>query len=149
MDVILMEHIQGVGKMGEVANVSRGFARNYLLPRKKALLATQENLSAFEAQRKELEAGQAKAKSAAEAEAVKFEELSITLSRQASETGQLYGSIKARDIEAALAEKGLQVERQSILIGNPIKEVGEHTVRIALHPEVVVDIKVEATRQSL
>jgi large subunit ribosomal protein L9 len=148
MDVILLEQIQGVGQLGDTVNVTRGFARNYLLPRGKALPASKENLAKFEAERKEREAQTAKAKKEAEKLAEKFTGVNITLQRQASETGMLYGSVKARDIEAALTEKSLAVPRANIQIGNPIKEVGEHTVQLFLHAEVVVALPVIIARQS-
>ena len=125
-----------------------GFGRNFLLPRKKALLANKANQEAFSARKAELEAQSASAKADAEKLAAKFEGLTLVLSRFASETGQLYGSIKARDLSAALAEKQLDVPTSEIMIGSPIKEVGEHNVRVALHPEVVITVPVTVERQS-
>jgi large subunit ribosomal protein L9 len=148
MDVILLEQIQGVGQLGETVSVKRGFARNYLLPRGKALPASKENLAKFETERKERETQMAKAKKAAEKLAEKFSGIQISLQRQASETGMLYGSIKARDIEAALTEKSLDVPRANIQIGSPIKEIGEHQVQLFLHAEVVVGLPVIVSRQS-
>ena len=149
MEVILLEQIQGVGTLGEVVNVARGFARNFLLPRNKALPARKENMAKFEAERKEREAKTVGEKSVAEEASVKFTDLSVIIKRQASEVGMLYGSVKARDIEAVLAEKGLDVPRANIQIGKPIKEVGTHSVQIFLHPEVTVTITVDVARQTL
>jgi len=149
MQVILMEQIQGVGQMGDVTNVANGYARNFLLPRGKALLANKSNMAKFEAQKAEMAKTQAAAKADAEKAAEKLAGVSIKLNRQASEVGALYGSIKARDIEASLLEKGHTVARQNIQIGTPIKEVGDHSVQLFLHPEVVHDLPVTVERQSL
>ncbi|MFZ2620570.1 MAG: 50S ribosomal protein L9 [Alphaproteobacteria bacterium] len=148
IQVILLEQIHGVGKLGQIVKVARGFARNYLLPRGKALNASKENMAKFEAERAAREATMATAKAAAEKEAAKFENLTIALQRQASETGMLFGSVKGRDIAAALAEKGLTVEVSAIEIGNPIKNVGDHSVKVVLHPEVSVKLAVTVARQS-
>lgn len=149
MQVILMEQIQGVGQMGDVTNVANGYARNFLLPRGKALLANKDNMAKFEAQKAEMAKTQATEKAAAEKAAEKLAGVSIKLNRQASEVGALYGSIKARDIEASLLEQGHTVARQNIQIGTPIKEVGDHTVQLFLHPEVVHELPVTVERQSL
>lgn len=148
MNVILLEQIQGVGKLGDTVSVARGYARNFLLPNGKALPASKENMAKFEAERTTLEATRSTAKAAAEKLSVKFTDLSVSISRQASETGMLYGSVKSRDIEAALAEKSIEAARANIQIGTPIKEVGDHSVKVFLHPEVVVDLNVNVTRQS-
>lgn len=149
MQVILKEHIQGVGQMGDVTTVAAGYARNFLLPRGKALLANKANLEQFEKEKAALAKTQAAAKAEAEKQAENLAGVSIKLNRQASETGVLYGSIKARDIEVSLSEQGHTVARQNIQIGTPIKEVGEHTVQLFLHPEVVHVLPVEVERQSL
>lgn len=148
MNVILMEGIHGVGRVGEVVKVKAGFARNYLLPRKLALLANKDNVAQVEAQKAELEAKNNAAKSAADKQAAKFEGLTLVLSRHASETGQLYGSIKARDFAEELSGKGLPVDASNILLTDAVKTVGEHTIRIALHPEVVVSVPVTVERQT-
>ncbi|MDD9911467.1 MAG: 50S ribosomal protein L9 [Alphaproteobacteria bacterium] len=148
MDVILLEQIQGVGTLGETVSVSRGYARNFLLPRGKALPASAENLAKFEAERKDREASMAEGRTRAEELATQFTDLTVMIKRQASETGVLYGSVKARDIEAALAEKSITVARSEIQIGTPIKEVGNHDVKVYLHPEVVVSLNVAVERQS-
>jgi large subunit ribosomal protein L9 len=147
--VILLEALQGVGKIGDIVAVKAGFARNFLLPRKKALIATKPNLEDVAARRKELEGASNKLKAEAEKTAAKFEGLTLTLNRHASETGQLYGSLKARDIAAQLRERGLEVEASQVMMGDAIKMVGDHKVRVALHPEVIVDLPVVITRQTL
>ena len=149
MNVILLEQIQGVGALGETVSVARGYARNFLLPKGKALPASKENLAKFEAERADLEKQRNTAKAEAEKTSKKFTDLSVNISRQASETGMLYGSVNSRDIEAALAEQGITAARANIQIGTPIKEVGDHSVKVFLHPEVVVDLNVAVTRQSV
>jgi len=140
MEVILLERIERLGQMGDVVKVKPGFARNYLLPQKKALRATEENKRFFESRRTELEATNLKRRQEAEAVAKKMEGVSLTLIRQAGESGQLYGSVTARDIAVALTEAGYHVERGQIQIGQPIKILGIHTEHVALHPEVSVEI---------
>ncbi|MBI1309186.1 MAG: 50S ribosomal protein L9 [Proteobacteria bacterium] len=147
--VILTEGQQGVGKLGEVVRVKSGYARNYLLPRGKALVATKANLEKFEAQKAEFEATQSKAKAEAEKLAAKHKEFKLELTRNASETGQLYGSIKAKDLAVDISAAGLQVAASQVIIGEAIKVVGEHTVRVALHPEVIITVPVTVSRQSL
>ncbi len=149
MQVILLEALQGVGKIGETVRVKGGFARNYLLPRNKALVATKSNAEKFAAQKAELEAKSAAAKGAAEKQAASLEGLKLEISRYASETGQLYGSVKAKDLVTELASKGVKVEASQVLIATAIKEVGEHTIRVALHPEVLFTVPVVIARQSL
>lgn len=149
MQVILLEAMHGVGKIGEVVRVKAGFARNFLLPRNKALVATKDNLANVEAQRADLETKSAEAKKAAEKLSAKFEGLKLALNRYASETGQLYGSVKARDLATALSEKNLTVETSAILIGEPIKMVGDHTIKLVLHPEVIITVPVVIERQSM
>lgn len=147
MQVILLEPVTGLGKMGETVDVRNGYARNYLLPQRKALSATKGNLAKFEAQRKELEKKQQDLKAAAAKQAERFTDVKVVLQRQASETGQLFGSVKPLDIVRSLTEKKLEVERQQVLIADPIKNVGSHTVKVELHPEVVVELTVEVQRQ--
>jgi len=149
MQVILLEALQGVGKIGDTVRVRAGFARNFLLPRAKALVANKANVEKFTSQKAELEAKSAAARKEAEKQAAKFTELKLEISRHASETGQLYGSVKAKDIAAELAAKGLEVEASEILIATALKDVGEHTVKVALHPEVIVTLPVSITRQSM
>jgi len=149
MQVILLENIHGLGKMGEEVAVKTGFARNFLIPTKKALYATKDARAKFEAQQAELEAKLAEAKKAAETEAKKFEEISIKLTRQASETGQLFGSIKPQNIVDALAEQHkIEIKRQAVQIGEPIKVVGEYDITIVLHSEVSLKLKTIIERQT-
>ena len=148
MQVILIEALQGVGKIGDTVRVKGGFARNFLLPRGKALVATKANAEQFAARKAELEAKSAEARKAAEKRASELSGLSLEISRYASETGQLYGSVKAKDLVAELAAKGLETEASHILIATAIKEVGETSIRVALHPEVIITVPVTVTRQS-
>lgn len=140
MDVILLQRIEKLGQMGDVVKVKPGFARNYLLPQRKALRATESNRARFEQQRSQLEATNLERRRDAEAMSGRFENLTIVLVRQAGEGGQLYGSVSARDIADAVTANGLTVERSQILMDRPIKTLGLHPVRVALHPEVIVSI---------
>ena len=149
MQVILLEALQGVGKIGDNVRVKAGFARNFLLPRNKALVANKSNTEKFNAQKAELEAKSAEARKAAESRSAGLEGLKLELSRYASETGQLYGSVKAKDLVTELAAKGVEVEASQILIATALKEVGEHSIRVALHPEVMMNVPVIISRQSL
>lgn len=149
MQVILLEALQGVGKIGDTVRVRAGFARNFLLPRSKALVANKTNSEAFAAQKADLEAKSAAARTAAEKKAAELEGLKLELTRYASETGQLYGSVKAKDLVTELSAKGVQVEASHILIATALKEVGDHSIRVALHPEVLITVPVSISRQSL
>jgi len=140
MEVILLQRIEKLGQMGDVVNVKPGFARNYLLPQKKAIRATESNRARFEQQRAQLEAINLERRRDAEAMARKFEGLSVVLLRQAAENGQLYGSVSARDIADAVTEQGIKITRSQVLMDRPIKTLGLHSVRIELHPEVIVSI---------
>jgi large subunit ribosomal protein L9 len=146
MEVILLERIEKLGQMGDVVNVKSGFARNYLLPQSKALRATPENRENFESRRTELEAANADRRSAAEKAAVNIEGTSVVLVRQASDAGQLYGSVRPRDIANALNEQGAEIDRTQVKLDSPIKAIGLHTVRIAVHPEVVVEVTANVAR---
>jgi large subunit ribosomal protein L9 len=146
MDVILLERIEKLGKIGDVVKVKTGFARNYLLPQKKALRATKANLEYFETQRARLEALNAERLKDASGEAGSLDGFTVTLVRQASETGQLYGSASARDISDAIDAAGHKVERRMVQLDQPIKVLGLHKVRVALHPEVVVTVTVNVAR---
>ncbi len=148
MQVILLEHIQGVGAMGDEVAVARGYARNFLLPRQKAVLANTENRARFEAERAEREANSAASKQAATEQAETLQDVAVSIMRAASETGVLYGSVKSRDIESALDEQGHTVPRRLIQIGQPMKELGTHTVQLFLHPEVIVPLQVHVVRLS-
>ena len=148
MEVILLERIEKLGQMGDVVKVKPGFARNYLLPRKKALRATESNRSRFEQQRSHLEATNLARRQEAEAIAGKVDGLSVVLIRQAGETAQLYGSVSARDVALAVSEAGVTVERRQVLMDRPIKTLGLHRVRVALHPEVVVSVTANVAKSA-
>ena len=147
MDVILLEKIERLGGMGDVVGVKDGYARNFLLPRRKALRATPANMARFEHERESLEKLNSDRRDAASSAATRLEGDSIILIRQASDTLQLYGSVSARDIaEAMTAERGAEIRRQQVRLDRPIKSLGMHDVRIALHPEVAVTVKVNVAR---
>ncbi len=148
MELILLERIEKLGQMGDVVNVKPGFARNYLLPQRKALRATKANRERFERERAQLEAINLERRSEAESVATKLEGFSCILLRQASESAQLYGSVSARDIADAASEAGVTVDRKQVLLERPIKALGVHKVRIALHPEVIVGIRVNVARSA-
>ena len=148
MDVILLERVVKLGQMGEVVRVKDGFARNFLLPRGKALRATAENKSRFETMKVELEARNLAAKSEAEKVAGKLDGQSFTVLRQAAEGGQLYGSVSPRDLMALVSERGFAVNRNQIALNTPIKTIGKHTVPILLHPEVETSISVIVARNA-
>ncbi len=146
MEVILLERIERLGQMGDVVKVKTGYARNYLLPQKKALRSTKENMAYFESQKAELEARNLKLRQEAEKVAEKIKDFAVSLVRQASESGQLYGSVTARDIHDALKEAGLKLERHQIDLTQPLKNVGVYDVRVVLHPDVAEMIKVTVAR---
>ncbi|MFT7145044.1 MAG: large subunit ribosomal protein L9 [Alphaproteobacteria bacterium] len=148
MQVILLERIARLGNMGDTVEVKAGFGRNFLLPQSKALPATKANLAKYEAQRSELMAKSEDARQVATGVSETFNDTSVTLIRQASETGQLYGSVKAADIANSLIADGKQIKRSMVQIGEPIKSLGEFEVRIALHPEVAVKVAVNVVRQT-
>ena len=140
VDVILLERVEKLGQMGQVVKVKPGYARNYLLPQKKAMRATKENLAYFETQRVQLEAQNLHRKSEAEQVAEKLDGLTVALIRQAGESGQLYGSVSARDIAEAVTAAGFTVDKRQIVLERPIKTLGLHPVRVMLHPEVGVTV---------
>lgn len=143
MKVILTEKITKLGNIGETVEVKTGFARNYLLPNKKALRFTKENVALFEAQKAELIARQENARKAAESKVEAVKNAKLHMIRQAGDTGQLYGSVSSRDIARALKEiAGVSVESSQVMLGAPIKSVGAFDTKIALHPDVIVDVKV-------
>jgi large subunit ribosomal protein L9 len=146
MQVILLERIGRLGQMGDVVNVKNGYARNFLLPQKKALRATQENLARFEKDRTQLEARDLELKKEAEAVAGKLEGGKFIAIRQAGDTGQLYGSVTPRDIAEVVTSGGFTVDRRQIVLNKPIKSLGLHPVKVALHPEVVVGITLNIAR---
>lgn len=146
MEVILLERIETLGQMGDVVKVKPGYARNFLLPQKKALRATKDNLAYFEKQRAQLEAQNLKRRQDAEAVAKKLEGLQVVILRQAGETGQLYGSVATRDISDGVTAAGFTVDRRQILLDQPIKTLGIVKTRVALHPEVIVGISVNVAQ---
>jgi large subunit ribosomal protein L9 len=146
MDVILLERVEKLGSIGDVVKVKDGFARNFLLPNKKALRANEANRKVFEANRERLEAENASRRSDAEKEAKGLEGTSLTLIRQSSNTGQLYGSVAVRDVVEALEADGHKIAKSQVVLDKPIKSIGVHEVKVALHPEVSVAIKVNVAR---
>ncbi len=146
MEVILLEHVDKLGKMGDKVNVKNGYARNYLLPQNKALRATEANVAYFEKQKAELEAHNKALFDDASKKAEALQGFKAVLIRQAAETGQLYGSVTIRDIAAAIKEAGFDVERRYIYLEKPIKDLGVYQVRINLHPEVSQTILINVAR---
>jgi len=146
MEVILLERVEKLGAIGDVVKVKDGFARNYLLPRKKALRSNAANRKVFEANRARIEADNAARRTDAEKEAGSFNDVSVTLIRQASNTGQLYGSVAVRDLVEALVADGHKVNKSQIVLDRPIKAIGVYEVRVQLHPEVSVTVKVNVAR---
>ena len=149
MKVILLERVEGWGGLGDVVNVKDGFARNYLLPRNKALRATKANEKVFEAQRAEIEARNAKAKDVAGKSGEKLDGTSYILIRQAGESGQLYGSVAGRDVaDAVNAEAANKIDRAMVVLDKPIKTLGMHEVKVRLHPEVTVTVTLNIARSA-
>ena len=148
MEVILLERVANLGQMGEVVRVKDGFARNFLLPRGKALRATQENRTRFETMKVELEARNLELKGDAQKVADKLNGQSLTVLRQAAEGGQLYGSVSPRDIAALASDRGFALSRSQIALNTPIKMIGLHKVPVTLHPEVEVTINVTVARNA-
>src|ERR671917_1571623 len=146
MDVILLERIEKLGASGDVVKVKNGYARNFLLPNGKALRANESNRKVFESNREKIEAQNAERRSAAEKDSKKVDGATVQLIRQASNTGQLYGSVSARDIAEALEASGHKVAKNQIVLDKPIKAIGMQDVRVALHPEVAVTIHVNVAR---
>ena len=146
MEVILLERVEKLGAIGDVVKVKDGFARNYLLPRKKALRANEANRKVFEANRARIEEDNANRRTDAEKSSKGVEGKTVQLIRQASNTGQLYGSVSARDIVEALEADGAKVTKSQIVLDRPIKAIGVHDVKVALHPEVQVLVKVNVAR---
>jgi large subunit ribosomal protein L9 len=140
MDVILLERIERLGQIGDVVKVKQGFARNFLLPTKKALRATAENKKRFEEQRAQIEANNLQRREEAEKIKGKVDGLKVVIIRQASETGILFGSVSSRDISEGVTKAGFTVDRRQVILDKPIKTLGLHDVRVALHPEVIVKV---------
>jgi len=148
MEVILLERVAKLGQMGEVVRVKDGFARNYLLPKGKALRATEANKSKFEGMKVDLQAKNVETKGEADKIGSKLNGKSFPVIRQASETGQLYGSVSPRDLAALLSENGFEVDRSQIALNVPIKTIGQHKVPVHLHPEVEVTVTVNVARSA-
>src|SRR4028118_542741 len=146
MEVILLERVEKLGAIGDVVTVKNGFARNYLLPNKKALRANEANRKLFEVNRSKIEADNADRRGEAEKASKDVEGKTVQLIRQASNTGQLYGSVSARDIVDALDGEGSKVTKGRVVLGRPIKAIGMHDVKVALHPEVAVTVRVNVAR---
>ena len=148
MEIILLEHIEKLGKMGDRVNVKSGYARNYLLPQNKALRATDANIAYFEKQKEELEARNKALFDEATKKAEELKGFAAVLIRQAAETGQLYGSVSIRDIAAAVNESGFSLERRFVALDKPIKYLGIYPVKLSLHPEVSQTILVNVARSA-
>ena len=148
MEIILLERIEKLGQMGEVVKVKPGFARNYLLPQKKALRATKANLEQFQDRKAQLEAENLERKGEAEKVAEKLDGLSVIVIRQAGEAGQLYGSVTNRDISDAVSEAGFTIDRKQVSLNAVIKNLGMHTVKVVLHPEVSVEVTTNVARSA-
>jgi len=146
MQVILLERVEKLGQMGDVVAVRDGFARNYLVPQGKAMRATKDNLAAFERRRVQLEAANLQRKEDATAAASKVDGRRVVILRQAGETGQLYGSVNSRDIAEAFTADGVTLDKGQVRLETPLKTLGIHKVRIALHPEVDVHVSVNVAR---
>lgn len=146
MDVILLERVEKLGALGDTVKVKDGYARNYLLPTGRALRANAANREKFEADRAAIEAKNAERREAASTDSEKLDGQSYIVIRQAGESGQLYGSVSTRDIAAAASENGIAVDRNQVLLEAPIKTIGLYTVRVALHPEVSVEVTVNVAR---
>jgi large subunit ribosomal protein L9 len=147
MEVILREHVDHLGRRGEIVKVADGYARNYLLPRKLALPATAGNKQHVERERKIMEAREAEEKHQAESIAARLQGLTIAISRRVGDTEQLYGSVTASDIAEFLKTKGFEVDRRKLILPEPIKAIGEHDVPLKLHREVTVPLKVNVVKE--
>jgi len=148
MEVILLEHVEKLGRMGDKVSVKNGYARNYLLPQRKALRATEANVAYFEAQKAALEAHNQELLNSASKLAESLNGFSAVLIRQAAETGQLYGSVTIRDIAGAIKDAGYDVARRYVYLEKPIKDLGIYQVKLNLHPEVTQTILVNIARSS-
>jgi large subunit ribosomal protein L9 len=148
MKVILLERVERLGGLGDVVQVKDGFARNFLLPRQKALRANSNNLKVFEAQRAEIESRNAKAREAASKSGEKLDGSSYILIRQAGESGQLYGSVSGRDVAEAVNAEGGKIDRSMVVLDKPIKTLGVHEIRVRLHPEVTVTVSINIARSA-
>jgi large subunit ribosomal protein L9 len=147
MEVILRQHVENLGERGQIVKVANGYARNYLLPRKLALPATEGNKKHVERERKIVETREAEEKGQAEAIAARLSAVDITIPRRVGETEQLYGSVTAADITEYLKAKGFEVDRRKLLLADPIKTIGSHTVPLKLHREVTVPLTVKVVKE--
>jgi large subunit ribosomal protein L9 len=148
MEVILLERVHNLGQIGDVVKVKPGYARNFLLPLKKALRATEANKKKFEAQRAQIEAMNLEKRGDAEKIRGKVDGLKVVLIRQAGETGQLFGSVNARDVAEAVTAAGFTIDRRQVILDRPIKSLGLHPLRVALHPEVIVSISANVAKST-
>jgi large subunit ribosomal protein L9 len=148
MDVILLERVHNLGQIGDVVKVKPGYARNFLLPTRKALRATEANKAKFESQRAQIEAMNLEKRSEAEQVRGKVDGLKVVLIRQAGETGQLFGSVNARDLAEAVTAAGFTVDRRQVILDRPIKTLGLHPIRVALHPEVIVAVTANVAKST-
>ena len=148
MDVILLERVHNLGQIGDVVKVKPGYARNFLLPQRKALRATDANKAKFEAQRAQIEATNLEKRSEAEKIRGKVDGIKVVLIRQAGETGQLFGSVNARDVADAVTAAGFTIDRRQVILDRPIKVLGLHPLRVALHPEVIVSITANVAKST-
>jgi large subunit ribosomal protein L9 len=146
MEIVLLQRIENLGQMGDVVDVKPGYARNFLIPNKKALRATKDNLAYFETQRKTLETLSLQSKKEAEAVSAKMTDVTVTIVRQAAESGKLYGSVSTRDITDALAQAGYKVDRTQVTLLETIKTLGLFKAKISLHPEVIVTVTANVAR---
>jgi large subunit ribosomal protein L9 len=146
MKVILLERVERLGTLGDVVTVKDGFARNFLLPREKALRATSANMKVFEARRSDIEANNAKARDAAKKSGDKLDGSSYVMIRQAGESGQLYGSVSGRDIADAVNAEGGKIDRAMVVLDKPIKTLGVHAVKVRLHAEVTITVNINIAR---
>lgn len=148
VELILLQRVEKLGQMGEMVRVKPGYARNFLLPQKKAIRASKDNLAKFEVQRVQLEAQNIKRREEAERVAERVVGLSVVIIRQAGEAGSLYGSVSSRDIADGCTERGLSIGRSQVMLEQPIKMLGLVTVRVALHPEVSIPVVVNVARST-
>jgi large subunit ribosomal protein L9 len=148
MDVILLERVHNLGQIGDVVKVKPGYARNFLLPMRKALRATEANKAKFETQRAQIEAVNLEKRSEAEQIRGRVDGLKVVLIRQAGETGQLFGSVNARDLADAVTAAGFTIDRRQVILDRPIKTLGLHPVRVALHPEVIVGVTANVAKST-
>ncbi|MGE0222190.1 MAG: 50S ribosomal protein L9 [Acetobacteraceae bacterium] len=148
VELVLLQRVEKLGQMGDVVKVKPGYARNYLLPQKKALRANKENMARFEEQRAQLEAQNLRRREEAERVAERVGGLSVIIIRQAGESGSLYGSVSSRDIAEACTDSGLTINRQQVILEQPIKTLGLSAVRVSLHPEVIIDVTVNVARSA-